>query len=139
MKKERAEQLVRAMVNAGYKDEQIAEEIGYCKHHIQKIKRALGLTVPRKNPQEDAAKMKELYKQGLTKRQIAEQLNWSYDTVTRILRSPVTEKEQEREISPTLVRRVIKPEMVIDKSNGKSYYDVTPFFLETEGMSVWNT
>lgn len=139
MKRERVEQLVRAMVNAGYKDEQIAEELGYCKHHIQKIKRTLGLTVPRKNPQEDAEKMKELYKNGFTKRQIAEQLNWSYDTVARIPRLPAQDKVQEREISPTLVRRVIKPEMVIDNSTGKIYYDVTPFFLETEGMSVWNT
>ena len=142
MKRERVEQIVRAMVNTGYTDEQIAEEIGYTKGHIQKIKRVLGLTVARRDPQDDAEKMVELYKQGFTRAQIAEQLEWSYETVTRTLRvkgigKPMPGEEQELVIMPK--RKTIKPEMVIDNSTGKIYYDVTPFFLETEGMSVWNT
>lgn len=142
MNAERRNQIVKAMVSTGYTDEQIAEEIGYTKGHIQKIKRVLGLTVARRDPQDDAEKMVELYKQGFTRAQIAEQLEWSYETVTRILRvkgigKPMPGEEQELVIVPK--RKTIKPEMVIDNSTGKIYYDVTPFFLETEGMSVWNT
>lgn len=142
MNAERRNQIVKAMVSTGYTDEQIAEEIGYTKGHVQKIKRVLGLTVARRDPYEDAEKMVELYKQGFTRAQIAEQLKWSYETVTRFLRvngigKPMPGEEQELVSVPK--RKIIKPEMVIDNSTGKIYYDVTPFFLETEGMSVWNT
>lgn len=142
MKKERVQQIVRAMVSTGYTDEQIAEEVGCTKGHIKKIKRDLGLTAARRDPQDDAEKMVELYKQGFTRAQIAEQLKWSYETVTRTLRvkgigKPMPGEEQELVIVP--VRKMIKPEMVIDRISGKIYYDVTALFLESEGRSIWST
>ena len=143
MNEERRNQIVKAMVKTGYTDEQIAEEIGYTKGHIQKIKRNLGLTVQRRCPQDDAQTIIEMFNQGYSKEEIADKCGWAKGTISNILREnglckPVQERLEE---TPVIVpkRKVIKPERVIDKSTGKIYYDVTLFFLETEGMSVWNT
>ena len=140
MKKERMHQIVREMVCSGHYDEDIAEEVGCTKGHVQKIKRELGLTVARKDPHDDAEEMIKLYEQGATRAEIAQQLKWSYETVTKILREHGIGKPLQAEVPEPLiipVRKIWKPEMVIDK--GKIYWDVTRLFMETEGNSIWDT
>lgn len=143
MNKERRDQMIKSMVKDGYSEEEIAEELDMSKGHIHKIKRELGLTVKRRCPQDDAQTIIEMFKQGYDKAEIADKLGWAKGTINDVLRKNGFGKPVPEELAepPVIVpkRKVIKPEMVIDRENGKIYYDVTPLFLETEGMSVWNT
>ena len=136
MNKERRNQIVRSMHKAGYSDEEIAQELDMTKGHVQKIKRELGLTVKRKRPEEDADAMVELFMQGYDREQIAEKLGWSKGTVNNILKDRgFGRKINEPEPVIVPVRRKIKAEKVV--IHGKVYWDVTPFFLNMEGDSIW--
>jgi IS30 family transposase len=143
MHQENKNQIIKAMVKDGYSEEEIAKELDMSKGHINKIKRELGLTVNRRYAQDDAQTIIDMFKQGYDKSEIADKLGWTKGTISEVLRRNGFGKQvpEELEEPPVIVpkRKVIKPEMVIDKSNGKIYYDVTPFFLNMEGMRVWNT
>ena len=136
MKKERRNQIVRSMFQSGYSDEEIAQELAMTKGHINKIKRELGLTVKRRRPEDDADAIVELFEQGFDRDQIAEKIGWSKGTVNIILKDRgYGRKVIEPEPLPVPVRRKVKAEKVV--IHGKVYWDVTPFFLNMEGDSIW--
>ena len=136
MKKERRNQIVRSMHKAGYSDEEIAQELAITKGHVNKIKRELGLTVKRRRPEDDADAIVELFEQGFDRDQIAEKIGWSKGTVNIILKDRgFGRKVMEPEPLPVPVRRKVKAEKVV--IHGKVYWDVTPFFLNMEGDSIW--
>ena len=139
MKKERRNQIVRSMHKEGYTDEEIAQELAITKGHVNKIKKELGLTVKRRRPEEDADTMVELFEQGYDREQIAEKLGWSKGSVNNILKDRGFGRKTVIEPEPVIgpVRRKVKVEKVV--IHGKVYWDVTPFFLNTEGDSIWST
>lgn len=135
MKKERRDQIIRAMVKAGHTEEEIAEELDMSKSHIHRIKHELGLTVQRRCPKDDEKTIVEMFRQGHTRAEIANKLNWSIGTVTNILREngfgkPVASGELEPVIVPE--RKTVKTEIII--AAGKKWRDITAYYLESEGI-----
>lgn len=138
------DQVIKTMVKQGHTEKEIADALHLSQSYVHKMKRELGLTVRRRYTKNDVKNIVELFKQGHTREEIADKLGWCKETVSTILRKNGFGRMMvacDRKSVPVVVpaKRVIKPEMVIDKSTGKVYYDISELFLETEGRSIWNT
>jgi DNA invertase Pin-like site-specific DNA recombinase len=135
----KTDEIVRQMHLDGFSTAEIADRLNMSRTWIKKLKNRMGISTPENKSKVDSDKIVELFNNLYDRNMICEKMGISKDAVCKILRKNGFSEKRDSDIIAVPKKKKLTFEKVIDRDTGKTYYDVTPFFLEKEGMSVWNT